>query len=128
MLGSAPHPGKDGCRTDVRMMDRRPCLIPAPLPAQALLSKNSVTTALLYESFACVYSCVTHVYSDLRGQKRVLGISELELPLVVSCRCSPALTAASLRVRNLSLIHTEHIQSMKDIGGQIIRNICLKEP
>lgn len=75
-----------------------------------------------------MYACVTHVYSDLRGQKRVSDISEVELQLVVSCRCSPALTAASLRVRNLSLIHTEHIQSMKDIGGQIIRNICLKEP
>lgn len=104
MLVSAPHPGKDGCRTDVRMMDGRPCLIPAPLPAQVLLSKDSVTTTLLYESFACVYACVTHVYSDLRG-KRVLDLSELELQMVVSCRCSPVLTAASLRVRNLSYPH-----------------------
>lgn len=88
MLVSAPRPDKDGCRTDVRMMDRRPCLIPAPLPTQALLSKDSVTTASSYECFACEYVCVTHVYSDLRGQKRVSDLLELELQLVVSCRCS----------------------------------------
>lgn len=87
MLVSAPRPDKDGCRTDVRRMDRRPCLIPAPLPTQALLSKDSVTTASTYECFACEYVCVTHVYSDLRGQKRVSDLPELELQLVVSCRC-----------------------------------------
>jgi hypothetical protein len=45
---------------------------------------------LLYmcKCFACRDVCAPCVAGVCRGQKRVLGLLELELPMVVSCRVS----------------------------------------